>query len=165
MKTITFLLLGTNLGNRKKNLALARNSIELSVGSILKASSLYETAAWGKTDQPAFLNQAIQVETTLGAEQALKKILAIEKKMGRIREEKWGERIIDIDILLFGNEIIESPALTVPHPQLANRKFALESLNEIAADTEHPILKIKIREMLERCSDKLAVSRISDASE
>src|SRR3989337_688808 len=105
MKHITFLLLGTNQGDRKKNLTFARNAIELSVGPILKASFLYQTAAWGKTDQPDFLNQALEVETLLPPEEVLDEILSIEQTMGRRREEKWGERIMDIDILLYENEI------------------------------------------------------------
>ena len=163
MKTITFLLLGTNLGDRKKNLIVARQAIESFVGGISKESSLYETAAWGRTDQPEFYNQAIEVLTTLSPEDVLQKVLFIEQTMGRRRLEKWGERIIDIDILLYGNEIIATPDLTVPHPEMANRKFALKPLAEIAGDTVHPLLKIKIQELLEQCRDPLAVSKIIDA--
>ncbi len=163
MKTITFLLLGTNLGDRKKNLIVARQAIESFVGWISKESSLYETAAWGRTNQPEFYNQAIEVLTTLSPEDVLQKVLFIEQTMGRRRQEKWGERIIDIDILLYGNEIIATPDLTVPHPEMANRKFALKPLAEIAGDTMHPLLKIKIQELLEECRDPLAVSKIMDA--
>ena len=162
MKTITFLLLGTNLGDRKKNLIVARQAIESSVGTISKQSSLYKSAAWGKTNQPEFYNQAIEVLTPLSPEDVLQEILFIEQTMGRRREEKWGERIIDIDILLYGNEIIATPDLVVPHPEMANRKFALKPLAEIAAHTVHPLLKIKIQKLLEQCRDPLAVSKIID---
>lgn len=160
MKYITFLLLGTNQGDRKKNLTFARNAIEVSVGVIVKASSIYQTAAWGKTDQPDFLNQALEVETDLPAEKVLAEILSIEKTMGRKREEKWGERIMDIDILLYESQIVDSPQLIVPHPELPNRRFALEPLTEIAGDVVHPVLKLKIREVLEKCLDPLEVHRI-----
>ena len=125
-----FLLLGTNLGDRKKNLAVARSGIELSIGRILKASSLYRTAAWGKTDQPEFINQALEVETTHSPERVLGEILRLEQTLGRERNEKWGERIIDIDILLYGKENIDTAQLTIPHAELAKRKFALEQFGE-----------------------------------
>ena len=162
MKKITFLLLGTNLGDRKKNLSIARNAIEVSVGTILKASSIYQTAAWGKTDQPDFLNQALEVQTALSAEDVLAEILKIERAMGRKRDQHWGERIIDIDILLFERKIISSSALTIPHPQLQNRRFALEPLAEIGSDVTHPLLQLTIQEMLAQCPDLLEVRRIPE---
>ena len=159
MKKITFLLLGTNLGDRKKNLSTARDAIEVSVGTIVKASSIYQTAAWGKTDQPDFLNQALEVETPLSAEDVLVEILKVERVMGRRREQLWGQRIIDIDILLFESKIISSATLTVPHPQLQNRRFALEPLAEIAGEVTHLLLQLTIQEMLARCADLLEVRR------
>ena len=162
MKKITFLLLGTNLGDRKKNLSIARNAIEVSVGTILKASSIYQTAAWGKTDQPDFLNQALEVQTALSAEDVLAEILKIERAMGRKRDQHWGERIIDIDILLFEKKMISSSTLTIPHPQLQNRRFALEPLAEIGSDVTHPLLQLTIQEMLEQCPDLLEVRRIPE---
>ena len=162
MKKITFLLLGTNLGDRKKNLSTARKAIEVSVGTILKASSIYQTDAWGKKDQPDFLNQALEVQTALSAEDVLAEILKIEHTMGRTRDRHWGERIIDIDILLFEKEMISSMALKVPHPELANRRFALEPLAEIGGDVTHPVLHITIQKMLAQCPDLLEVRRILD---
>jgi 2-amino-4-hydroxy-6-hydroxymethyldihydropteridine diphosphokinase len=162
MKKITFLLLGTNLGDRKKNLSNARNAIEISVGTILEASSIYQTAAWGKTNQPDFLNQALEIQTSLSPEEVLAEILKIEYSMGRKRDQHWGERIIDIDILLFEKEIISSTALKIPHPELARRRFALEPLTEIAGDVIHPVLHLTIREILAQCPDLLEVRRILD---
>lgn len=162
MKKITFLLLGTNLGDRKKNLLIARNAIEVSVGPILKASSIYQTEAWGKTDQPDFLNQALEVQTTLSAEDVLAEILKIEQTMGRARRVHWGERIMDIDILLYEKKMVSSSSLTIPHPQLPNRRFALEPLAEIGGDVMHPILQLTIQEILEQCSDLLEVHRVNE---
>src|SRR5258706_16389077 len=100
-----FVLTGGNLGDREANLETARVWIETDCGRIINASSVYETAAWGKTDQPAFLNQALEIHTGLNAKQLIRHTLKIEKKMGRLREEKYGPRFIDIDILLFNDEI------------------------------------------------------------
>jgi len=162
MKKITFLLLGSNLGDRKKNLSTARNAIEISVGDVLKASSIYETGAWGKTNQPDFLNQALKVRTTLSPEDLLAEILKIELTMGRRREVHWGERTIDIDILLYDTAIISLPSLTIPHPQLQNRRFALEPLAEIGGAEIHPVLGLTIQQILEKCSDVLEVHRIKE---
>jgi len=164
MKKPVFLLLGTNLGNRIGNLAQAIRLVDQQVGKVTKVSSVYETSAWGKTDQPAFLNQAIEIRTDHGAEVVLKKVLAIEEQLGRKRREKWGERIIDIDILFFGDEVHTSDQLNIPHPQLANRKFTLIPLNEIAAELVHPTLKKKVFELLANCPDELSVHRFADAS-
>lgn len=162
MKSKTFLLLGTNLGDRKKNLTIARNSIEVKVGAIVRASSIYQTAAWGKSDQPDFLNQVVEVETELPATRVLFEILEVEKLMGRVRTVKWSERLIDIDILLYENAIINSPGLTVPHPHLPFRRFALMPLAEIASDYIHPQLNLTIAQLLEQCPDALEVTAIDE---
>ena len=157
MKEITFLLLGTNIGDRKKNLSTARNFLEPNVGWIRKVSSIYQTEAWGKSDQPAFLNQAVEVESALPPLQLLKEILDVERIMGRVRTVKWSERLIDIDIIFYGSAVIDSKELTVPHPQLPVRRFALVPLSEIAPQFIHPLLKVTISELLEQCPDELEV--------
>lgn len=101
----------------------------------------------------------LQLETTLTSDELLKKILWIEERIGRKREEKYGPRIIDIDILLFNDEVIKTEGLTIPHPQMQNRRFVLEPLNEIAADIRHPVLQKTIGELLSECPDKLAVQK------
>jgi 2-amino-4-hydroxy-6-hydroxymethyldihydropteridine diphosphokinase len=161
MKTQTFLLLGTNLGDRKKNLATVCGAIEESIGTIVNCSALYETEPWGKKDQPEFLNQAVVVETELSVHLLLEKVLAIEKKMGRTREERWGERTIDIDILFYGDEVIAMDDLVVPHARMAERRFVLVPLAEVGGDMVHPVLKIRVSEMLARCGDRLKVSRFT----
>ena len=157
-----YLLTGANLGNREQNLATAHELINEHCGSIIKTSSLYETAAWGKTDQPAFLNQALEVHTSLNAKQLMRCILKVEKMMGRIRKEKYGPRLIDIDILLFNNEKHNYSFLKLPHPEMQNRRFALLPLAEIAPDMIHPVFNKTITELLNECKDELEVKKIAD---
>jgi len=156
-----YLLTGGNLGERDENLAKARELINGQCGIVSKASSLYESAAWGKTEQASFLNQALEIETTLNACQLIRCILKIEKSMGRVREEKYGPRIIDIDILLFNDEIHNYKFLRVPHPEMQNRRFALVPLAEIAPDVEHPVFKKKISQLMKDCPDPLEVKKYS----
>jgi 2-amino-4-hydroxy-6-hydroxymethyldihydropteridine diphosphokinase len=153
-----YLLIGGNMGDRLKNLSESTNYIEKEVGAILKKSSIYETAAWGVTDQPSFLNQVLFVSTKLSAEDVLKTILSIEEKMGRKRVEKMGPRTIDIDILFYNDEIISLPNLSVPHPHIANRRFVLAPLAEIAPVLFHPVLQKNITELLKVCPDTLEVN-------
>jgi 2-amino-4-hydroxy-6-hydroxymethyldihydropteridine diphosphokinase len=153
-----YLLIGGNIGDTLKNLSESTNCIEKEVGAIVKKSSIYETAAWGVTDQPSFLNQVLFVSTKLSAEDVLKTILSIEEKMGRKRVEKMGPRTIDIDILFYNDEIISLPNLSVPHPHIANRRFVLEPLAEIAPAFVHPVLKKNVAELLKDCPDTLEVN-------
>ncbi|HTK19019.1 MAG TPA: 2-amino-4-hydroxy-6-hydroxymethyldihydropteridine diphosphokinase [Mucilaginibacter sp.] len=155
-----FLLLGSNLGDREAYLLKAIDLIDTELGKVSQKSSIYETGAWGKTDEPNYLNQVVQVKTMLSAQQVLENILQIETKMGRVREEKWGSRIIDIDILFYGQDIISEPGLIVPHPELHNRKFTLEPLSEIAPDLQHPMLKKSIFRLKSELKDNLIVKKL-----
>jgi 2-amino-4-hydroxy-6-hydroxymethyldihydropteridine diphosphokinase len=154
-----YLLTGSNLGDREQNLSTARTLINETCGTIVITSSLYETAAWGKTDQPSFLNQALELDTTLQARQLIRRILKVEKIMGRVREEKYGPRLIDIDILLFNMERHNYQFLKLPHPELTNRRFALLPLSEIAPEIIHPVFHKTIAQLLEECPDQLDVKK------
>ena len=156
-----YLLTGANLGNRAANLARARELIGLHAGRVEAASALYETAAWGKEDQPAFLNQALVIRTELSPRRLLRRLLKLERQMGRIRGEKYGPRLIDMDILLYDQEVHQYPLLTLPHPALPGRRFALLPLAEIAPGLVHPVLQKSIAELLEECPDTLAVKKYS----
>lgn len=148
-----FLGLGSNLGNREENLLKAQKLINKKVGKVHSKSSIYETAAWGITEQNAFLNQVLEIETVFSPDAVLHLLLKIEKNMGRIREIKWGERSIDIDVLYYNNEIISTENLVVPHPFIQERKFVLVPLCEIAPVFIHPRLKQSNLELLEKCQD------------
>lgn len=156
---IIYLHTGSNMGNRLSNLSEVNNRIEQKIGQIKKISSIYETSAWGETAQASFLNQALEVSTLLSPEAVLEQIHKIEKTMGRIRKKKWSERLIDIDILFYGNEIIRSKHLIIPHEHLHKRNFVLIPLNEIIPDFTHPIFEKSIKMLLEDCSDDLAVKK------
>ena len=155
-----YLLTGGNIGDRRQHLSSAFASINKECGPVVKASAIYETAAWGKNDQPCFLNQVLEIQTSLLPRQLLKVVLAVEKKIGRVRQEKYGPRIIDIDILLYNDKVYQTPSLKIPHPQMQNRRFVLAPLAEIAPDLLHPGFKKTIRELLAICPDDLAVKKI-----
>ena len=153
-----YLLLGGNLGDKEKNLKQAIVLLEQKLGSTAKKSSIFITAAWGNTNQPPFYNQAISINTVLSPLDLLKEILKIEEQIGRKRtNDKWQERIIDIDILFYNNEVIELPELKIPHPFIQDRKFVLIPMNEIAPDFIHPVLKKTIKQLLWECKDNLEV--------
>lgn len=162
MNTV-YLLTGGNVGNRQQYLRHSAHLIEVACGKITRRSALYETAAWGKTDQAPFLNQALTLLTTMQAGDLITALLNIEKQIGRIRAEKYGPRTIDIDILLFNQQIIHTPQLIIPHPQMANRRFVLVPLHEIAPDYLHPVLQQTIARLLEICPDPLPVKKFSAA--
>ena len=159
---IVFLHTGSNLGNRFDYLHQANQLIKNRIGSIQKASSFYETAAWGITDQPAFINQAIRVETALSPNELLKAINQIEAEIGRIRIKKWAERVIDIDILFYNQTIIETPNLKVPHPRISERNFVLVPMNEIAADFVHPVFQKTMQQLLDETSDNVEAKKIEE---
>jgi 2-amino-4-hydroxy-6-hydroxymethyldihydropteridine diphosphokinase len=155
-----FLLLGSNLGNRELFLQQAVQLIEQNVAPVTQASGIYETQSWGKTDEPDYLNQVVQLITELPAQIVLERILDIEIILGRKRDVKWGSRIIDIDILFYGDKIINEPGLIVPHPELHNRRFTLEPLGELAPDLIHPVLKKSVLELKKELKDGLIVKKL-----
>lgn len=157
----TYLLLGSNLGDRKALLNSALTLISKEIGVIYAKSDVYETAAWGKTDQPSFLNMAIGVKTDLTPIQLLEKVLLIEEILGRKRLEKWGSRLIDIDIILYADEVVNlGEQLKIPHPEMQNRKFVLQPLAQIAPECLHPTINKTIAELLVNITDVLAVKKI-----
>jgi 2-amino-4-hydroxy-6-hydroxymethyldihydropteridine diphosphokinase len=163
MKNGVYLLLGSNIGDRLDNLLNARNSIQ-DFGPIITTSSLYQTQAWGNTQQPDFLNQIVEISYKKSPQQLLVDVLSIENKMGRLRSEKWGPRSIDIDILFFGQIIVADKNLKIPHPEITNRKFTLLPLTEIAPEFIHPVSGKTSRQMLSECTDHSSVEILTPDS-
>jgi 2-amino-4-hydroxy-6-hydroxymethyldihydropteridine diphosphokinase len=163
--TEVYLLLGTNMGERIANIVKAVTAIGSKVGKVSIISAIYETAAWGKTDQDSFLNLAILVSTFLAPIDLLHELKTIEKEVGRTDTEKWGPRVIDIDIIFYGSELIQQPELQIPHPYLPVRRFALLPLSDIAIDFIHPLLKKSVKELLAECPDQSEVRVYSSADE
>lgn len=155
-----FLLMGSNLGDRLSHLLDARQHISRQAGKIVTVSSVYRTDAWGNHAQPDFYNQVIEIEPLAEPHLTLLTLLEIEKKMGRVRVEKYGSRIIDLDILIWKDVIIHQPDLVIPHPQIQYRRFTLEPLAEIAPAFIHPVLKKTSLQLLEECPDELTVNRV-----
>jgi len=158
-----FILLGTNLGDRLTTLQHAREAISEAVGPVLLQSSLYEMAAWGITDQPSYLNQVLKVLTPFSPEEVLQSTQAIELRLGRVRREKWGSRVIDIDLLYFDSISLATDRLTLPHPFLHQRRFPLVPLAEVAPELIHPLLQKTSRQLLEECRDTGSVQRLTSA--
>ena len=156
-KNTVYLLLGSNLGDRLQVMQSARGLIQKEIGQIKAESSVYETAPWGVLDQPAFLNQVVQLQTLLEPEEVLRIILEIEHELGRVRYERWGARVIDIDILYFQDLILDSSRLTIPHPRLHERRFTLTPLAEIAPGFIHPVLNKSSVQLLAACADESEV--------
>ena len=159
METV-YLLFGSNIDDPERQLKEAVTRLS-PIGQIISKSSFFKTKAWGKTNQPDFMNQAVVIETSLSPLTLLREIQRIEFSMGRLRAEKWEPRLIDIDILLFGDEIVNEKDLIIPHPLLPERRFALTPLNEVAPLLIHPIHKKNIQTLLIECKDGLEVEEVN----
>ncbi len=145
-----YLGLGSNLGDRVGHLEAAFMHLTSTPGiHILRKSTVIETKAWGLEDQPDFLNMVLEIDTVMEPEKLLEQCLKIEEKIGRVRDIKWGPRIIDIDILLYEDQVISKENLEIPHKFMHQRRFVLESLNQLIPEYEHPILKKRIKHIFE----------------
>lgn len=149
MSTV-YIGIGSNIGDRITNCKNAINLLKEHGIKIKKESSMYETEPWGVKEQPKFINMAIKAETALKPIELLKLLKNIEKKMGRKETFHWGPRIIDLDILLYENMVFNNEELNIPHKNLHERDFILKPLSEIAGDIRHPVLKLHIKELLNR---------------
>jgi 2-amino-4-hydroxy-6-hydroxymethyldihydropteridine diphosphokinase len=146
---IVFIALGSNLGDRHENLQVAIESMHPEVRP-LDCSSVYETPPWGYLDQPKFLNQVIKAETQLSPSDLLDYLQVIESQIGRKETIRYGPRVIDLDLLFYDDEVIESPLLTIPHPRMENRAFVLLPIADLAPEFIHPVLKVRIADLLAR---------------
>jgi 2-amino-4-hydroxy-6-hydroxymethyldihydropteridine diphosphokinase len=160
MPEVAYLSLGSNVGDRRANLQSAINRLN-EIGTVNAVSGFYETEPVELVDQPWFLNCVVALETGEAASGLLKKLLAIEQEMGRVRLRNKGPRVIDMDILLIGDQVIEDPGLTIPHPAIQERRFVLEPLAEIAPGVRHPVLRKTAREMLSALPGGPIVRRLS----
>jgi 2-amino-4-hydroxy-6-hydroxymethyldihydropteridine diphosphokinase len=158
-----YLITGTNEGDRLTNLIRVKELISIRIGKPVKISSIYETESWGYESPSNYYNQCLHVKTEMSAVQVLYEIFRIESGMGRkLNEKRYTDRVIDIDILFYNNERIDTDNLIVPHPRLHQRRFVLEPLSEIAPDYVHPVFGKKIRELLSECQDTLYVKKLEN---
>jgi 2-amino-4-hydroxy-6-hydroxymethyldihydropteridine diphosphokinase len=148
--SVAYIGIGSNLGDREFNCKQAIGLLRQKGTTVSKESSLYETKPWGVRDQPLFLNMAIEIETDLKPFELLRTLKDIEKEMGREETFLWGPRIIDLDILLYDNNIVDEQGLRIPHPHMQDREFVLRPLREIAGDVTHPLLLLSIEELLQK---------------
>ena len=160
-----FFALGSNIGDRLEHLKRALLNIKEDIAIELYSSLIYETAPWGKHDQNHFLNQVLRVKTEIAtSNEVLDYVIQLETKLGRKRIEKWGPRVIDIDILFFNQEIRNSEHLTIPHPLIQNRRFILAPLAELAPEFIHPLLKKDMTELYRICLDSLEVFPLGESN-
>ena len=160
--TRVYFLLGGNIGNREELLSEAIRKMTNQLGKYVQASALYETEPWGFTHEQNFLNQVVVFDSELAALDILDKTQAIEKELGRVRKTtQYCERTIDIDILFYGDEQIENERLSVPHPRIQERSFALYPLEELIPEFIHPISKKSIKQLKEECTDELKVNKFN----
>jgi len=161
-----YILLGGNLGDKKSVFAQARTILENTVGKIAAQSALYETEPWGFDSEDLFWNQVLEISTVLSPDEVLQQTQKTETELGRIRKvNQYDSRIIDIDILFYGDRIINQANLIIPHPRIQDRKFTLIPLGEIAPDFIHPVFQKNIRQLLEECTDVLKVVKVHDLPE
>ena len=157
-----YFLLGSNLGNRVEMLQNAAQLLQDKLGAITSQSAIYETAPWGITDQPTFLNQVIVIPTQKRPIALLRCIRETEEALGRVRHQKWGSRLIDVDLLYDGDIVLKMPELVVPHPYIQERRFTLVPLVEIAPKLVHPSLLLTQLQLLEKCMDNSEVVRFEE---
>lgn len=152
---VVYLCLGGNIGDRKASLSSAISLIEKNTGVVVQQSNIYETEAWGVTNQSAYLNQCICIHTEQSEDTLIKELLNIEKELGRVRDvfHSYEPRTVDIDILFYNNSVLNSSQLIIPHPRMHLRKFVLMPLMEIAPDFIHPVFNLSVKEMLKQCVD------------
>jgi len=155
---LTYLLLGSNLGNRESMLEKALIGIRSEIGEVNRKSKIYETEPWGYEDDKMYLNQVFEVNTDLSPQQLMDHILKIEKRLGRVRlDGEISAREIDIDILLYDDIVIQEKDLIIPHPRFHLRKFALLALAELDGSLIHPVMDCSVKKLLEKCEDPLEV--------
>jgi 2-amino-4-hydroxy-6-hydroxymethyldihydropteridine diphosphokinase len=157
---VIYILLGTNLGNKKLNLSNAIAKLSVNRINSKRTSSLYKTAAWGNTNQDYFLNQILEIDTDIDPIELLKICLKVEQDMGRIRNKKWESRVIDIDVLFYNDLILESNELTIPHKHLHQRLFTLLPMAELNPTLIHPVFNKTILELIQNCEDDLPVEKL-----
>jgi len=160
-----YMLLGGNLGDKKKVFSEVQNKLSKQAGKITVQSAIYETEPWGFESNDLFWNQVLEISTNLSPEEVLVQTQQIELELGRIRKpDQYDSRLIDIDILFYGDQIISLENLIVPHPRIQERKFALVPLCEIASELIHPVFQKSIRQLLEECADKLNVEKVKTSN-
>lgn len=159
--TKLYILLGGNLGDKQLIFSETRKQLAWQLGPISKQSAIYETEPWGFESADMFWNQALEIETELSPEEILVRSHNIEHELGRIRQKnQYGSRVIDIDILFYGGRVINQERLTIPHPRIQDRKFVLVPLGEIAPGLMHPVFQKTIEQLIEECTDQLAVKKL-----